>query len=62
MLPAGDHLDTGAAIPGMGGIRKMRYGLRGEGKRGGMRVIYYWVLRDETMLCRTPMPKMRRKI
>ncbi|MBO4300334.1 MAG: type II toxin-antitoxin system RelE/ParE family toxin [Desulfovibrio sp.] len=28
----------------------MRYGLRGKGKRGGMRVIHYWVLRDETIL------------
>ena len=34
----------------MNGIRKMRYGLRGKGKRGGMRVIHYWVLRDETIL------------
>jgi len=45
-----DHPDIGAVIPGMGGIRKMRYGLRGKGKRGGMRVIYYWVLRGETIL------------
>ncbi len=26
-----------------GGIRKMRFGLAGSGKSGGVRVIYYWI-------------------
>lgn len=30
----------GAAIPGSGGIRKLRWGRKGHGKRGGLRVIY----------------------
>jgi mRNA-degrading endonuclease RelE of RelBE toxin-antitoxin system len=34
--------DAGAAIPGSGGLRKMRWRARGRGKRGGLRVIYYW--------------------
>lgn len=34
--------DTGVVIPGSGGLRKVRWGLRGRGKRGGGRVIYYW--------------------
>jgi hypothetical protein len=25
-----------------GGIRKIRWGAKGKGKRGGVRVIYYW--------------------
>ncbi len=34
----------GVLIPGGGGLRKVRWGLSGQGKRGGMRVIYYWVV------------------
>ena len=32
----------GALIPGSGGLRKIRWQLPGKGKRGGIRVIYYW--------------------
>lgn len=32
--------EVGAVIPGSGGIRKLRWGLAGRGKRGGIRVIY----------------------
>jgi hypothetical protein len=31
----------GAVIPGSGGARKIRWGMSGSGKRGGVRVIYY---------------------
>ena len=36
--------DAGAVIAGTGGLRKLRHGdpRRGKGKRGGLRVIYYW--------------------
>ncbi len=36
--------EAGAVIEGAGGLRKLRYGdpRRGKGKRGGLRVIYYW--------------------
>ncbi|MCH8837632.1 MAG: type II toxin-antitoxin system RelE/ParE family toxin [Candidatus Marinimicrobia bacterium] len=34
--------DAGAIIKGSGGIRKIRWSVDGTGKRGGMRVIYYW--------------------
>ena len=34
--------DAGPVIPGSGGLRKLRWGLPGRGKRGGARVIYYW--------------------
>lgn len=33
--------EAGAVIPESGGIRKLRWGLPGRGKRGGLRVIYY---------------------
>lgn len=34
--------DTGEIIQGGGGIRKIRFGASGRGKRGGARIIYYW--------------------
>ena len=33
--------DVGSVIPGSGGVRKMRWGVAGRGKRGGLRVIYF---------------------
>jgi len=33
---------AGDLIPGTGGLRKIRWSLPGQGKRGGARVIYYW--------------------
>lgn len=33
---------TGDLIPGTGGVRKLRWGLEGRGKRGGARVIYFY--------------------
>lgn len=33
---------AGTIIRGSGGIRKIRWGSKGRGKRGGIRVIYYW--------------------
>ena len=34
--------DAGDVIPGSSGLRKLRWGAKGRGKRGGARVIYYW--------------------
>lgn len=34
--------EAGALIPGGGDLRKVRWGLPGTGKRGGLRLIYYW--------------------
>lgn len=36
--------EAGDVIAGTGGLRKLRFGdeRRGKGKRGGLRVIYYW--------------------
>lgn len=33
---------AGDVIPGSGGVRKIRWGLEGRGKRGGARVIYFF--------------------
>jgi len=34
--------DAGDLIQGTGGLRKLRWNLNNKGKRGGIRVIYYW--------------------
>ena len=34
--------DAGDIIRGSGGLRKVRWNLPGRGKRGALRVIYYW--------------------
>jgi hypothetical protein len=40
---------AGVVIPSTGGVRKLRFAARGQGKRGGFRVIYY-VLTDDLPL------------
>ena len=37
-----EHPLVGDEIPGTGGVRKMRFGASGRGKRGGVRVIYFF--------------------
>ena len=36
------HPEAGDLIPGSGGVRKLRWRGSGRGKRGGLRIIYYW--------------------
>ena len=42
-----DYLATnplaGDAIPGTGGVRKLRFAASGRGKRGGARIVYYYL-------------------
>ena len=40
--------DAGKIIPGSGGLRKLRWSAGGHGKRGGIRVIYYWFVSAES--------------
>lgn len=49
--------DAGAVIRGSGGIRKVRWSYRGSGKRGGVRVIYYWAVSEEKILMLMMYPK-----
>jgi len=42
--------DVGKVIPQSGGLRKLRWSLSGHGKRGGIRVIYYWSASRDTIL------------
>lgn len=52
--------DAGDIIPGSGGLRKIRWGLRERGKRGGVRVIYYWAVRQEKLVMLLLYPKNER--
>jgi hypothetical protein len=46
-----NHPNTGSVIRGGGSLRKVRWATRGKGKRGGVRVIYYWaVTRDQLLM------------
>jgi hypothetical protein len=49
--------DAGKTIPGSGGLRKLRWSAGGHGKRGGIRVIYYWLLPREAILLLYAYPK-----
>ena len=42
--------DQGAVIPGGAGLRKLRWRAEGRGKRGGLRIIYYWAPSHDTCL------------
>jgi hypothetical protein len=41
------HPEAGKVIPGSGGIRKLRWAARGRGKRGGLRILYFWWLSSD---------------
>lgn len=49
--------DRGDLIRGSGGLRKIRWAGSGRGKRGGLRVIYYWHVPGETILFLLAYPK-----
>jgi hypothetical protein len=49
--------EMGAVIPGSGGIRKLRWGVAGRGKRGGIRVIYFLRTRQGQIWMLTVYPK-----
>ena len=39
--------EAGNIVPGSGRVRKLRWGKMGSGKRGGVRVIYYFKRRED---------------
>jgi mRNA-degrading endonuclease RelE of RelBE toxin-antitoxin system len=41
---------AGDLIRGSGGLRKIRWEIPGRGKRGGLRVIYYWDVADRIFM------------
>ena len=51
--------DAAPIMKGSGGLRKMRWSMKGQGKRGGIRVIYYWVVKEEKLLMLFMYPKTK---
>jgi mRNA-degrading endonuclease RelE of RelBE toxin-antitoxin system len=49
--------DRGVIIQGTGGLRKIRWKLEGQGKSGGVSVIYYWVTATEQLYMLLVYPK-----
>jgi hypothetical protein len=41
---------VGSIIKASGGLRKVRWAVKGRGKRGGVRVIYYWAVPSDQLL------------
>ena len=52
--------NAGSLIVGSGGLRKIRWAKQGRGKRGGVRVIYYWAVSSEQILMLFIYPKNER--
>src|SRR3954452_21237429 len=51
---------AGELVPGTGGVRKLRWGLEGRGKRGGARVIYFYHSTDFPLFALTAYAKNER--
>lgn len=51
--------DAGSVIPGSHGLRKLRWRTESGGKRGGVRVVYYWIRDDQTIYLLTIYEKSR---
>lgn len=51
--------NMGRLLVGGGGLRKVRWRVSGQGKRGGVRVIYYWAVKPDQLLMMMIYPKSR---
>jgi mRNA-degrading endonuclease RelE of RelBE toxin-antitoxin system len=51
--------EAGDVIRGSGGLRKIRWNVPGSGKRGGLRIIYYWDVPEDTIYMLLPYKKSK---
>ena len=51
--------EQGVLIKKSGGLRKIRWTTKGTGKRGGIRIIYYWDKGDESFYMLFAYPKTK---
>ena len=55
------HPLAGDEIVGTGGLRKIRWGRQGKGKRGGVRIIYFFYNESAPIFLLTVYPKSQRE-
>lgn len=53
--------EAGDLIQGSHGLRKLRWKIEGQGKRGGLRIIYYWLSADDQLWMLYAYPKAERE-
>ncbi len=53
------HPEAGPKIKGSGGLRKVRWNIAGQGKSGGVRVIYYWIVSQDRIVMIYMYPKSK---
>jgi len=53
--------EAGDIIQGGGGLRKIRWSAPGRGKRGGVRIIYYWDVPADVIYLLLPYPKNKQE-
>ena len=53
--------ELGKIIKGSGGIRKVRWTMQDKGKRGGMRVMYYWITAEDQIYMLYAYPKAKQE-
>jgi mRNA-degrading endonuclease RelE of RelBE toxin-antitoxin system len=52
--------ESGKLVPGSGGVRKLRWAMAEKGKRGGVRIIYYFKKQDDEIWLLTIYSKSER--
>ena len=53
--------ESGKVVPGSDGVRKIRWAIKGKGKSGGIRVIYFWKVSDDEIWLLTVYGKSERE-
>lgn len=53
--------EAGTLIRSGGGLRKIRWNVPGSGKRGGLRIIYYWDVPADTIYMLLPYQKSKQE-
>jgi hypothetical protein len=56
-----NYPDSGKLVKGGGGLRKIRWSIVGQGKRGGIRIIYFWAAQKNQLLMLFVYPKNERE-